>query len=549
MDRNEVDFITPLVNLIEAKDGYGTDKNNWQKLALALYALLKNNILIKKPKLIQVSADGILQVYGGSKIERLPDGRIRATMGGRIGNFPLNSTAAMLHQSAMNSIKREYAEEILEFAIAKAEAHGINHQRYLHLCMDWTLANMPLKWWSRKSSSTVEINTLMKYMWDNNILNREVFGAGIRLRGRDVSIAVYNAAMLQFDELKARFAEAPNLAPLLVDDLWTSNSLVDPLTKHAKVTIKSGLNAVQELREAYINEGGSPKGWRWLSHQGWTTVNFLQQTDCRMARQIIEVMAAAQVGRIPRIPRHALLASSTTLPLPVFAGMAKCLTDAYSKRQVKARDLADQIPLVMDYLRSTKVKDTSILKGATWKSLMRRQVEWHLMFLRKQREKLRASAVQYFWKPLVQEVSLGVLTATSLNDSEALWEEGTEMSHCVGGYSPQCYNNTSRIYSIRNAAGARLATQEVRMVNGRWKTTQLYGYGDKSIHDKAILKLASQVASRCNRAEPLKQSDNQVIKPMSAPAVTKAPAEFEREAMNDALVARFANDEDDDIPF
>lgn len=48
-----------------------------------------------------------------------------------------------------------------------------------------------------------------------------------------------------------------------------------------------------------------------------------------------------------------------------------------------------------------------------------------------------------------------------LPDSAALIEEGLEMGHCVSGYGELCHPGIAIIYSVRNAAGERLATLEL----------------------------------------------------------------------------------------
>ncbi len=52
---------------------------------------------------------------------------------------------------------------------------------------------------------------------------------------------------------------------------------------------------------------------------------------------------------------------------------------------------------------------------------------------------------------------------TELTDGLALVSEGVELSHCVGGYGSTCRSGDGRILSVRNDAGERLSTVQVRL--------------------------------------------------------------------------------------
>lgn len=525
MNKDQVEIIEPLRQFIE--HGAVADSapeaarklraKAWQKLALAARAILKDILLTEKPELIQVCEQGYLEVYGGACIRRKRSGALAVQDQKKypLTSVVINDIGGRLVQAANHAIYAEYKERVYEFIFKKADTVGIqleNHETQVKSCLEWMLENMRPAWWSRKGSYRVEAKTLMKRMWDFNILDREVFGMMTRVAGHNSNIRCYNACAENRAELAARIKEAPNLACMLWDDSYEG------------VGLRCASNVFQELREQFIAQGGTPAGWRWISHQGWATVFMAFRPQDWQHRtspvMVANAFAQAQVGKVPAISRiwHHTRYASEYLDLVV--GMVKTLTVAFRKRQAKARDLYDDIPLVWDFLRRHEASAKSMFKGATWKSLMRRQEEWHREQTRIARERDRALRGCYAWKELTPPVAARGILATSLNDSDALWEEGDAMGHCVGGYHHNCYRNESRIYSITGADGNRIATMEARRLSasGKWTLAQLYGQRNRRIEDPEVRALAKKVLALCNRAEAPKHEDNIVVREPVKPA-------------------------------
>jgi hypothetical protein len=148
--------------------------------------------------------------------------------------------------------------------------------------------------------------------------------------------------------------------------------------------------------------------------------------------------------------------------------------------------------------------------------------------------------------------------AVSLNDSDALWEEGKMMGHCVGGFDERCYHNYSRIYSILRD-GERAATLELRYDNGKLTIGQLYGQRNSAIKDKAINLFAKKIVATCKRAPKLEFADNKVIREPKSGRQYRAPQppqpaqppqhEHQQPQQPQYQPAWHEEDETDQIPF
>ena len=107
------------------------------------------------------------------------------------------------------------------------------------------------------------------------------------------------------------------------------------------------------------------------------------------------------------------------------------------------------------------------------------------------------------WSIGVEPYSDGRIDLIEIGNSVALAEEGKQMRHCVGGYTSQCMNGTSVIWSLR-INGNRVATAELRRVNGdgdEWYVNQLAGY-QNGRYTTEIREAAERLAERCRGLTP-----------------------------------------------
>lgn len=106
------------------------------------------------------------------------------------------------------------------------------------------------------------------------------------------------------------------------------------------------------------------------------------------------------------------------------------------------------------------------MKGRNWEALFKKSNEWHVEYRRKldavNRADWNPSGVKGFRK-VTSEAEYNII---ELINSEALYEEGYEMSHCVAEYEYECIEGTSAIFSLRKKVNREviiLATIELAL--------------------------------------------------------------------------------------
>jgi hypothetical protein len=486
---------------------------------LALRAWYRMEVIKRKPELIVQSTEDVMQVYGGSKLERKLDGKLNLTSTENrfhSASFePIAFVSKALAELARQSIRKEHHEKAKQLIAAQDQPSEVVEimQRTLDLADRIVAQKMDVNWWRRKGTLKEDTRILGRLMWDSGLLDRKTLGLSIRVGGFKASIATYNRCVANFTELTARVKEAPHMAPLLL------NRETGFVATHQTVW--------KDLKETFKSLGGTNQAWRWFNSQGhaWHA-HFTMSRD---EIGVINALAATQVGKAPyhrglvNSLRAQFNAGEPSQNISMYIEVFKAAVTAYKRRKLKVSEFQDYI-LIFDYLRRAP---NATSRGATWASLMRRQRAWHLEDARQNMENRKKSGVRYSWAPIVSQLQAGDLEAISLNTSEELWEEGILQRHCVGGYDHNCYLNESRIYSIRRD-GDRMATLEVSLRGDKFENRQLYGPGNSKVTDKSVQALAKKILSTCRRAPKLTVADNKKIVVATA---LPAKSRYEEEAL------------------
>ncbi len=110
------------------------------------------------------------------------------------------------------------------------------------------------------------------------------------------------------------------------------------------------------------------------------------------------------------------------------------------------------------------------MKGRTWEALTRQSDAWHLAYHKRMEAQNRAewavSDINGLSKAVLNGNQLTHYELVELLTSEALYEEGEAMSHCVAEYEYDCIEGKSAIFSLRKRSGGTetiLATLEVAL--------------------------------------------------------------------------------------
>lgn len=131
----------------------------------------------------------------------------------------------------------------------------------------------------------------------------------------------------------------------------------------------------------------------------------------------------------------------------------------------------DVLQNVLEYIEAMRVENVSFnMRSRTWKALVRQSAAWHVAMAKKREAEGRSQ-----WTPAPVAnyvVNDGDFTIkiVQLLTSEALYEEGAEMAHCVADYESACKDCVTAIFSVRKFTVGQawyetLATVEVDLEN------------------------------------------------------------------------------------
>ncbi len=400
---------------------------------------------------------------------------------------------------------------------------------------------MNVHWWRRRCTVADDSRVLGRLLWDTGMIDRAVFGQATRLSGFNFSIADFNLCTIHKENLAARIAEAPHMVPWL----WTRFPGQELYGRQHALNVHQ--TVWKDLKEYFLSLGGTSQAWKWMCSQGYSWFRDYALDEQHV--KLFNALAALQLGRVPlhrglvgRLASEVLYCRGADVTQ--YLDVIKAAVVANRKRKLKVSEF-ESYNLIFDYIQRAPSAST---KGATWASLMRKQHVWHMEEARREMERRKEAGGCVAWAPLVQELHLGDLEATSLNNSDDLWEEGTAMVHCVGGYDETCFSNHSRIYSIRRT-GERVATLELRYNNEKLTIGQLYGPANTLVKDKDVNLLAKKVLSVCKRAPKLDYADNKVIRQPKGRPPLVPPQQQEPQQLPAHWVAREEQDALDEIPF
>lgn len=512
-----------------------------QKLALALRRLVVSWLLEAKPRLIQSATEHGIKCYGGYELAKRGHEVTIRDAEGPVQQDPLILTncGVELINLATSAITLEYRKRLSAWVRQELAAFPVSEELEAQLTKDypdWVIDGMKPRWWSRKVDELTLTKLILKHAWDKGIFDREIWGMTIKICGMTPHLHNYNEVARQLEDVRARLKEAPNLAPLLYP-------AVGPY--HKALSFRADVSAISRAREALMAAGCTPAGWRWLTKQVRQWVMHLHRNlNIQETALFVSLMAANEVGRLPTrfIRPSAIHSWMTGRPLTrrecvmsvetmqkQLGVLMRLSVQSIRARKTTATQAAADLMDIYDYVAA----GNTIPKGATWKSVLRRQEEWHRAIHRQRIETLKAERhllPVYAWPPLVSETSHKEFRAVGLGTSEELWEEGERLVHCVGGYADECLSNRSRIFSIRTTEGESLATLELRRYRNRWEIAQLRARRNRPVKDEVIKELSKKVLAEVSRVKIPDLSENKLIRDDQRPRIPLA--EFDNPAFD-----------------
>lgn len=356
------------------------------------------------------------------------------------------------------------------------------------------------------------VKRFIAQLW-NFLADREVLKLCHAYFGRKASLAEYNYTVRRRADLEARFAETPNLAPLI-------GTFINTLSRLKSGKYRIPLDVLAQARAHHFappknHEALTPAGWRYFANLSPTTVATLWQAAGRDTQQpgqeLIPLLnLVSKTGEQPPLTfLKYLLRDLRSLRYPLsreaYAAAQDSLTRfvrlaaqqarvAKRKNRLK-RFLSEDFVLALDWLKQREGRYydnyheptppiATVPKNATWASIMRAQHDWHAQ--REERERLRREADaqahrEYVakrdaitWTSALAACEVQGATVTPLVTGKDLREEGERMKHCVGSYVDYCSMGTSRIFAIK--LENKEATLELHNEgSNRWKIRQVFG--------------------------------------------------------------------------
>lgn len=157
----------------------------------------------------------------------------------------------------------------------------------------------------------------------------------------------------------------------------------------------------------------------------------------------------------------------------------------YKKYLAEWSRLITEICHAIDWAMAT---GSHVHKNQVWESITKQVEQW---------DNSRKKNLQSFakWEPATTKpVSIDQVVFSELTTSDALYDEGEVMHHCVYSYSSYCMSNKYRVFQVKS--DIERATLGVSVENGIYKFHQLYSYCNEVVspvlHSSAE-KLISQL--------------------------------------------------------
>lgn len=118
-------------------------------------------------------------------------------------------------------------------------------------------------------------------------------------------------------------------------------------------------------------------------------------------------------------------------------------------------------------------------KNATWESIQRRTMAWHLIHNQVNEEE---EEIIPDWNSLLEEMEIDGVKIIPLTSQEQLKAEGQDMHHCVREYAKDCHANQCRIFSLVAPTGER-STLSIEPSGKAWSVQQHRGVCNENVSE------------------------------------------------------------------
>jgi hypothetical protein len=310
------------------------------------------------------------------------------------------------------------------------------------------------------------------------MIDKEAFKMSCKFTGRDSSLLYYNYVVSNIEEIRKLEKITPSIIAMWL--AWKNSEI----HLSDKFCCFYAYNIVKEVQDLLI-VSFSKKYWKLFCKMSITCAysfakkvfpqgNTNEDSNSFMwNRTFLNTMIESKSIPRPHVFKHLLLNYTDYLfpedKLSVF--LRAVFIESNKRRRGLKLFWNNEVSLVKDWVSAINYVDyTEAQYKSPWSWWMRKQEEWHEAI--RLNPKLRVGFTE--WDTLVTEFKHESYIIKPLNNSHLLYDEGKIMHHCVGGYSNQCVLGRSRIFSIQDNCGKRLATLEIRLRGGAGS----YAHGD-----------------------------------------------------------------------
>lgn len=358
-------------------------------------------------------------------------------------------------------------------------------------------------------------------LW-NSLVDRETLKLCHAFFGRKARMEDYNFTVRRRADLAARFAETPNLAPVIGAFIKSSPKLK---TGRSRIPQDVLSQARAEVFTVPANhEALTPASWRYLASLtpgsiavlwnagGWRSsepgpeliplLNVVSKSGVRPPLTLLVRLLEENPWALShRLPADARAQGHDSLVRFVRLAGQEALT-AKRKGRLK-RFVSGDVVLAMDWLQRERAPALArVPKNATWASIMRAQAAWHADLetrARIQREADEQANREYLarrdattWTSALPACEVSGASVTPLVTGKELREEGARMHHCVGSYIDLCNRGTSRIFAIRHK-DENATLELVDAGKNAWRIRQVFGPANQEV-SKPVAAIAKTVA-------------------------------------------------------
>lgn len=267
---------------------------------------------------------------------------------------------------------------------------------------------------------------------------------------------------------------------------------------------------LKDLKQALILAGVRPVTWRFLHKlEPWlvrvlTKAGVLNHWPTQINRNVGLIASAGVAPVSPRVA-ELVLNASTVFPegkwLELYAALTEIIFAEGCRRKAAGQDIslfAEEVRYILMWVGSIFLTDHHMPVG-------RWDPDWGVIYNQAITKLITSGEYpprfeNHYWHMYLAPFHCHGLYVIPLDCARLLLEEAETMAHCVYGYLNMCREDHSRIFSLRDHDGDRLATIELRR-RGKdcWRLVQVRGVRNARPQQELLcIRVARETEQRFN---------------------------------------------------